>query len=215
MVQMVQGSGFLRISDKNSGFLLYFYHQKVKKLLQPILTAVIIFCFILSSGGSYVVLELIKLNAKHHVWNEITSGHATDEIAKITIPANIVQSETHGFVWEEENKEFKFNNTMCDIISMEQEGADVIFYCLNDKAELKIHQLIALQLSNLFLNKKHDNKSNPNQLLQRLDSNYFGNEIIALQPLQITKLEWTETQVEFPSSTALLIFAPPPESATI
>lgn len=215
MVQMVQGSGFLRISDKNSGFLLYFYHLKVKKLLQPILTAVIIFCFILSSGGSYVVLELIKLNAKHHVWNEITSGHATDEIAKITIPANIVQSETHGFVWEEENKEFKFNNTMCDIISMEQEGADVIFYCLNDKAELKIHQLIALQLSNLFLNKKHDNKSNPNQLLQRLDSNYFGNEIIALQPLQITKLEWTETQVEFPSSTALLIFAPPPESATI
>lgn len=215
MVQMVQGSGFLRISDKNSGFLLYFYHLKVKKLLQPILTAVIIFCFILSSGGSYVVLELIKLNAKHHVWNEITSGHATDEIAKITIPANIVQSETHGFVWEEENKEFKFNNTMYDIISMEQEGADVIFYCLNDKAELKIHQLIALQLSNLFLNKKHDNKSNPNQLLQRLDSNYFGNEIIALQPLQITKLEWTETQVKFPSSTALLIFAPPPESATI
>ena len=204
-------SAFLPISDKNSGFLLYFYHLKVKKLLQPILTAVIIFCFILSSGGSYVVLELIKLNAKHHVWNEITSGHATDEIAKITIPANIVQSETHGFVWEEENKEFKFNNTMYDVISMEQTGADVIFYCLNDKAELKIHQLIAIQLSNLFNNNKHDNKSNANQLLQRLDTNYFGNEMIALQPLQITQLEWTEKQSTWPTSTARLVFAPPPE----
>lgn len=160
------------------------------------------------------MLELIKLNAKNHVWNEISSGHATDEIAKITIPAKIVQSETHGFLWEEENKEFKFNNTMYDIISMEQAGADVIFYCLNDKAELKIHQLIAIQLSNLFKNNKQDNKSKPNQLLQRLDTNYFGNEMIALQPLQIIHLEWTEKQSTWPSSTARLIFAPPPESVT-
>ncbi len=143
-----------------------------KQGLFSILTVCVLCCFILSSGGTFVILELVKHNAQKEVENAIANGKLRDEIVTLNFSIIEVDNQLGGFKWEAYGKEFIYNKLLFDVVNIDITDSEYIINCVNDKTEEKISALITQELSLLFTNSIDKQHNSPLKLIKGLDYNY-------------------------------------------
>lgn len=176
------------------------------------LTTLVLCCFILSSGGTFVVLELVKHNAQKEVETAIAEGKLRDEIITLNFAFCEVDNQLGGFKWEVFGKEFKYNNLLYDVVNIDATDNEYLINCINDKTEEKITALISQELSFLFAENIDKQHNSPLKLIKGLDYNYTYTSANTILPLDYVITVYIQFCASVKNRFSQEILLPPPQS---
>ena len=111
-------------------------------------------------GGCYILFLIQQFNLKEQVEKELKKGISIDKLAEIVIPLN----EFRKICWIEQNKEFKLNGKMYDVVKIKEENRKIHLFCFDDKKE---RQLVEKYI------KTHNSKKDFDRKLKRPLINVF------------------------------------------
>lgn len=113
-----------------------------------------------NSIGSFIALKIIQYNIKREIKREIKKGVPAEDYVLVKLTDYDIDNEKNGFRYFDDDKEFRYNNSMYDIIKKKIVNDTNYFYCINDKKEEILFKNIDLLVkSNLDTNipaKKHN-----------------------------------------------------------
>lgn len=89
-------------------------------------------------GCYFVFLSIQQAYIREDVEKNIIKQLPNDELVKFVF----TESEFQHIEWERENKEFRFQGKLYDIVRNESFNGKHVFYCFDDKKEAKIKQQI-------------------------------------------------------------------------
>jgi len=98
----------------------------LRKLSTIFLLSVILF----SEAGYFIFYNFQRYQIKQQVKRELASSIETELLEVIELEKNAAQIE-----WEEEWKEFFFNDDMYDVKRIEKKDGKTFLYCINDEKE--------------------------------------------------------------------------------
>lgn len=107
---------------------IYLPHNKtaLKKLFLIILIPVLA----LSQFGYYLLMSDARFSQKEAIKEEIKRNLKDEELQIISFTEN-----QQSITWEEEGKEFFFNNQMFDVVKIKTVNGKILLYCINDQKE--------------------------------------------------------------------------------
>jgi len=100
--------------------------------LKKITTIFLLSLLCLNSIGLYPIFKLIQLRAKELAKNIVRQGITSDLI----VFANLTENDQ--VKWEEEGKEFSYKGDRYDVVKVEEEEGNTLYYCYSDKKETRI-----------------------------------------------------------------------------
>lgn len=160
------------------------------------ISILLIFVFTFNIGGSLLVYGALRFKIKSEIKKQIENGIDTTELNSIEI-----NSETNCKIqWVEDNKEFKYNGEMYDVVSVKVSGGKKYLQCINDKKE---NNLIA----NFVVNKELAKKIK--RVLKFLNMTYISKNINWLDV--VVKQEQIAATQFFQYFYVLNVPHPPPE----
>ena len=97
-------------------------------MLKKFSLIIIIIVLAYSQVGYYFVMRHTQLEQKKAIKERMISQLKDEEL-------EVISSGNKNIYWEEEGKEFLFNDEMYDIVKTKMINGKVILYCINDKKE--------------------------------------------------------------------------------
>ena len=116
----------------------------MKKLIPILLSLIIVY----NSIGSFIALKIIQYNIKREIKREIKKGVPAEDYILVKLTDYDIDNEKNGFRYFDDDKEFRYNNSMYDIIKKKVVNDTNYFYCINDKKEEILFQNIDLLVKN-------------------------------------------------------------------
>jgi len=167
----------------------------IRKHVSRIILLVILF----NIGGYYIWFGVLNYNIHKEIEQTIRNGLKDEELILIEISGN----HTSDIIWIEQNKEFRLNGEMYDVVRIIKKYDRISYYCINDSREEK---LIANFKKAHNTKKETDKKNKTTFHLQ-----YFPQKIVST-------LFDSATEFRYPILTSMYnsniidIQSPPPKS---
>lgn len=113
---------------------------------------ILLFCMIVYLGGYQIISACYRLELKVEAHQFLKTNPSGDflSVFEFELKNGVIQASN--FEWEERGKEFKFNNTMYDVVKMEELNNQMVVYCYNDSGESKLEK---------HLDEIHQKQNNP------------------------------------------------------
>jgi hypothetical protein len=93
-------------------------------------TAIIL---IFNSCGYYVAFHFQQMNVKNEAKRFIANNEGIIKLTIIAVHSD--KSKQKNIIWYEDEKEFRFNNKMYDVVKKEIRGDSLYLHCFNDEKE--------------------------------------------------------------------------------
>lgn len=162
-------------------------------------------------GGYQMISACYRLELKMEAHQFLKTNPGVDFLSVFEFDLKDGEIQAADFQWEERGKEFKFNNTMYDVVKIEELNHQMVVYCYNDSGESKLEK---------HLDEIHQKQNNPKAsstaAFQKLISLSF--ESVKQQEHQIIpnlirfKFKGFDESVLF---NALEITGPPPDEMIV
>ena len=135
----------------------------------------------------------------------LKENHSSGFGSKLVFSLNSGKIDDVNFSWEEENEEFRFQQELYDVVSMEKKNGKIEIVCLKDDNENQLEN----QLNEIHkLNKTNPSKSSQNTL------KFFSLFYLPKNQMSNFKFEFIQSRPNRFSSDLLVAFfdiqAPPP-----
>jgi hypothetical protein len=153
---------------------------------------------VFNTFGYFVWYSVSKYNIREEAEKKIREGINEAELSLIVIKT----SDLSTIDWTKENKEFRYNGEMYDIVRMEIKGGSVHYYCFKDREE---KQLIAQ-----FIKSETTKKETDKKLVKFFNFQFYQDIEASKNALVIWDMIYTE-RVDRPLSRYLDSLSPPPE----
>jgi hypothetical protein len=114
----------------------YLRHKPVLIYLSSCISVILLFIFLFDLGGYYVWFCIWQNNMQKEIRKEIRKGLKDEDLTLIIISVD----EESGISWIEQNKEFRYQGDMYDVVKISQQNQEKYYYCIRD---IKEKQLIA------------------------------------------------------------------------
>jgi len=167
----------------------------MRKYISLILLIIILFV----SNGYHLYFRYLQNNIKQEVKHEIRKGLSENELTLI-----VVTSENEKQIsWIEQNKEFRYNGSMYDVVKSQTKANKTYYYCINDKKEEKLIANYA----------RHNRRRNKTLLKIRkvLSNKYFPENFSINTKTNNADIYFTEYQQNY-TSIYLETLSPPPKA---
>jgi len=113
--------------------------------------------FLIQSGGFLLLFKIYEFQISTEIRNNIKTGIPNDELVIFRIPNSSLESFKENFVLFEDD-EFRLEDKMYDVVRMERNSEETIYYCVPDTRESELYsrldQLVNKSLSDDPLKKK-------------------------------------------------------------
>lgn len=106
--------------------------------------------WMITSTNRMLVLELSRMQAKHEIKQDIRTGKYIGQTCILSFSKTDIQNPEFGFEWKDEKQEFKWQETMHDIISIEEVGDSVRIHCVIDTKESELEARIESLTTNIL-----------------------------------------------------------------
>jgi hypothetical protein len=143
-------------------------HIRNSDLLRNALAALVLSCSLLSVVGEYVAVKVVQWDIRQDVAAAIRAGISEDQLVFIKIET---QNPPAGFVWLEDG-EFRYQNSVYDVVRREIHGNFTYFYCLYDDRETEFYAKIEQRVAD-EMTQNPARKKQRNQLLEKIPKFYF------------------------------------------
>jgi hypothetical protein len=174
----------------------------VKKILHILIAAI----FIYNLMGYFVVFQVLKYQAKKEIKRVIKSQVPDSELTLITVTAEN-QDELY---WFEDEKEFKYQDMMYDIVKKIQKGNVTYYYCIKDTQENGLFANLNDHIQNHVKNDLSSNKK-PISVLQKAIKDYLSVAKFSFNGNDFVLLTYC-ISAESITSRTVEILVPPPKS---
>ncbi len=113
---------------------------------------ILLFCMIVYLGGYQIISACYRLELKIEAHQFLKTNTCGDFLSVFEFELKDGEIQASNFEWEERDKEFKFHNTMYDVVKMETSNQKLFVYCYNDSGEDKLEK---------HLDEIHQKQNNP------------------------------------------------------
>lgn len=103
-------------------------------------------------GGYQIISACYRLELKMEAHQFLKTNPSGEFLSVFEFDMKDGEIKASNFEWEERGKEFKFNNTMYDVVKMEELNNQMVVYCYNDNGESKLEK---------HLDEIHQKQNNP------------------------------------------------------
>lgn len=103
-------------------------------------------------GGYQIISACYRLELKIEAHQFLKTNPSGDFLSVFEFDLKDGEIQAANFEWEERDKEFKFNNTMYDVVKIEAVNHQMKVYCYNDSGESKLEK---------HLDEIHQKQNNP------------------------------------------------------
>ena len=100
--------------------------------MKKYLASFIIILFLFNLFGYYLPYLLIRSSIKSEMKEKVKESLPDEFLVKFSFPNKDLKKIVH---WEEEGKEFEYNNEMYDVVRILRMGDTTMLFCLKDKDE--------------------------------------------------------------------------------
>jgi hypothetical protein len=156
-------------------------------------------------GGYHLLYIYHQQQLKTEMKAFLKANHGSGFGSKLVFPLSSGKIENADFSWEEENEEFRFQQELYDVVSIEKKNGTIEILCLKDNNENQLEN----QLNEIHkLNKTNSSKSSQNTL------KFFS--LFYLQKNQVSNIKFSTSQPRphlFSSDLLVAFFdiqSPPP-----
>ena len=145
--------------------------------------------WMITSTNRMLVLELSRMQAKHEIKQDIRSGEYTGETRILSFSKADITNPEFGFAWKDEKREFKWQDTMHDIISIDEAVDSLHIRCVIDTKESELEERISALTNNIL----KENAAQKNHTLAKslLDIYYIRTAEFTLQVLHTQSIQTT------------------------
>ena len=132
--------------------MFYFAGLLVRKTVSFIL----LFCLLIYIGGYHLLYIYHQQQLKTEMKAFLKENHSSGFGSKLVFSLNAGKIDNADFSWEEENEEFRYQQELYDVISVEKKNGKIEIVCLKDNNENQLEN----QLNEIHkLNKTNSSKS--------------------------------------------------------
>jgi hypothetical protein len=170
-------------------------------LLKRLISFLLILSIFCSLIGYYLIFKIEQFQVKERVEREILKNIPEEELTIIIIP----QDKMDQIKWTEENKEFKYNGEMYDLVKSIKRGDTIHYYCYNDVQETKLITILDK------LVKEQSDNSKTKTLQKQTHINYFFQRSTSLLNSQISTITFNDIVIHYKSIKRDIIPPPPKE----
>jgi hypothetical protein len=103
-------------------------------------------------GGYQIISACYRLELKIEAHQFLKTNPTGDFLTVFHFDLKDGEIQASNFEWEEAGKEFKYNNSMYDVVKMEEQNHQMVVYCYNDGGENKLEK---------HLDEIHQKQNNP------------------------------------------------------
>ncbi len=144
--------------------------------MKRLIPAALLLVLFLSTEGPYLVFKILQQRTRSEIKQQIRNNIKTSELTLIRVPL----SDLSSLHWVKENKEFRKEGELYDVVRTEVNEKFITYYCINDKKEESLiagyKRFSGRQKTLLLLNRLIQN----NYLPQVLDMPLFQRDIVYL-----------------------------------
>ncbi|MCX6226116.1 MAG: hypothetical protein NTV01_15420 [Bacteroidia bacterium] len=137
--------------------------------MRKYIAVIILLIFIFDIGGYYLWYSLLQKNIQRDVNREIEMGINDEDLSLIIVPVN----NESGICWIKQDKEFRYQGDMYDVVKIKTIDKKKYYYCINDTREK--------QLVDNFNKNNNSKKSAEKKIRQSFNYQYlpqpFGRKI--------------------------------------
>jgi hypothetical protein len=141
--------------------------------MKKILSLVLVFVFFYGIMGFYLNFEIQQYKIKEEIKERIIHNLPEKELTLLRISS----SDKEKITWTENDKEFRYNGNMYDVVKIKAGTDTTYYYCFNDEKESKLF----VNLDKLVKEQTDNSQSRTNQKKQ--DITYFFHELSYTQCL--------------------------------
>ena len=196
---LVESSTFSHSDSHIENICIFGGSKKMKKFASILL----LFVLGLSLFGLYPVFKILQYHARIEMNIRMMNGVHPSEIHEIVFNENETPE------WIKENKEFKHDGNLYDVLDVKTQGNTRIYRCLKDTKEARIRQQLN-KLNKVGLTQGLQNKSN-----QTRPTNFYKFQYVSWFNPAIASLSGIDTlRYYYPNNYTSLTFPPtlpPPE----
>lgn len=166
-----------------------------KKLL-----AIILGCLLVFYTFGYIIVHTYRIfEVKTKVWESIEKSTYNNHLTILVFSKDDLSAGTPGFKRIDE-KEFRYNGRMYDIVKEEMKNDSVYFYCIFDEKEN-----LLISAFTLLIEKKHETDSS-GRIASAAVFNFLADNNFTIQ--KIPQPEVCKTRLSFLSDNLFLNFFP-------
>lgn len=112
------------------------HSYKLQKVLTKLTGITLLILILFNALGFWYLFNAQRQHIRHDIKQCIKMGVPKDELFSFT---DDLHNPSEEYMWEN-HKEFWFQNKLYDVISKEQQGSKIIYYCINDMQEEKLFE---------------------------------------------------------------------------
>ena len=155
------------------------------------------FIFLFNIGGYYLCYRLMQFGIREGIEQQIKNGLKADELSLVVVP---ISNESE-ICWVEQDKEFRYQGEMYDVVKTEIQGRSRYYYCINDHKE---KQLIANYLKTHNSRKESDKK-----IKNSVNDRYFPQDVSSGSAVYSTDIQFTTLDISLLSNIPAIPYPPP------
>lgn len=119
--------------------------------MRKLISILILIILIFNIGGYYFCFKILQYKIRCEIKNKILKNVKDQELCLIIIN----KDNKSDITWYENNKEFKYQGQMYDVVRIKNYNNEKCYYCINDKKE---KQLLTNYYKNINLKKNIERK---------------------------------------------------------
>ena len=176
--------------------------------MKKIFVIILISIFTFNLAGYWGIFLTLKNNIKKDIRNLISTKVPDEKLCLVVLSLKSYYDKSSEIKWIEQNKEFRYKNSMYDVVRIKVKNNNIYFYCINDKKEAELfaslYQFVEKNVTDNF----NHNKSSQ-LILQKLFNIYFiDNSFFSLNTTYtINKVRISS--IKYLSSISEKLFHPP------
>jgi hypothetical protein len=165
--------------------------------------------FLYNYWGYYITFIIQQYCAKEEMKEQLMKLVPDDELCKINIPFYSYNK----IRWYEDNKEFKYEGNMYDVVRQVKTKSSIIYYCVQDNKENKLYQKLNQHVIDNLTNDV--NQKNQKEKSDRIIKKVFFDYFYIFNPQNIYKQSQINNKYLFnsalPETNVKDVITPPPE----
>ena len=175
--------------------------------LKKSLSILLIFVFLCNITGYYIVFKINQYQIYKEVKRKIKYSVPDDQLIRICISVN----DNNTLKWTKENKEFKYQGEMYDVVRSKKDAGLITYYCIHDFKETRLFANLDKQVKNQMNNDSQ--RKNANSLFKKLVKNLIFQGTNTSILLMIKSCTLCCTEFDHYNSVVLDKISPPPKIA--
>ena len=172
--------------------------------MRKILSILLVFVLFYSIMGFYLNFKIEQYQVKREIKHKIINNLPEKELTLIKISSG----NSGKIKWMEEDKEFRYNGKMYDVVKIKKVNDTTYYYCFNDEKESKLLS----HLDNLVKEQTGNSKSRTIQKKQVTD--YFFQQILFAQFVSKEPIKYFSYSSVY-KSVIKDVLSPPPKQTNI